>query len=104
MAGADLRDSEGQPYNAAGKSPPFHVEGLYLFPEPTYRRADLETLGSFDVAFSHERFGYSESQRYCIVSQAFYQKWRRLGLRAHWVPVRITEDSSNGACVPKYDD
>ncbi len=69
-------------------------EGYYNHAELHYRRADIDAVGPFDLALTHEMFGGLPNQfdRLVVVSQRFYQACVKHRVKTGFIPVRIDEN------------
>lgn len=64
-------------------------EGLYINPEWRYLRQDVDGMGAFDLAYSHEHLGKPPRGQQLIASGRLYRCFKEHGVRAFWRPVRI---------------
>ncbi len=90
-----FRHSTGEPFTGDySKGCNIH-EGYYKPPEFHYRAKDLETIGEFDVALTHERFGATDSNahRKLVFSKQFYDFCVVNKLKMNWIPVRLDPQS-----------
>lgn len=81
-----------------------HREGLYLVPEPHYRRSDVAALPDNDLFGTHERFDTGgDGGRMKIASKRFYHFCRAHELKVSWTPVRLDpDDGPEGGPLPHY--
>lgn len=81
-----------------------HREGLYLVPEPHYRRSDVAALADSDLFGTHEMFDTGgDGGRMKIASRRFYLFCRAHELKVSWTPVRLDpDDGPEGGPLPHY--
>lgn len=65
------------------------VEGFYSPPEFHYTQTAIKSVGEFDLARTHERWGDGDAPRKLVCSRRFYQFCHDHGIKMEWIPVRI---------------
>lgn len=73
--------------------------GFFGFPELRYLRAEVEGLGSFDLAQVFERSSPSGLGRALVASRRFYEVCRHHNLGVNWIPVHIEDQRPPAAMV-----
>ncbi len=86
-----LVSGTGEPRKPGDQGPVFILDHPYSRAELRYAACDVERIGEFALAESHERNGCLDLCRRHIATQAFRQVLKRSGLECDWVPVRIDE-------------
>jgi len=89
-----LFNNDGQPFDGDYDKGCFLVEGCYWPGELHYKRSTLQTVGPFDLARTHERFGNKDSVSFprLIASRNFYDFCKNQKLNLDWWPVRVDPD------------
>jgi hypothetical protein len=67
------------------------VEGFYINPEFHYTRSAIKSVGEFDLARTHERWGDADAPRKLVCSRRFYEFCNAHKVKMNWIPVRIDE-------------
>lgn len=77
--------------------------GFLGFPELRYLRAEVEALGSFDLAHVFERSSPSTLDRALVASRRFYEVCREHDLGVNWIPVHLEDQPPPGKLVNRSD-
>ncbi|MFO1482663.1 MAG: hypothetical protein U1F71_04785 [Verrucomicrobiaceae bacterium] len=82
----ELVETNGKPY-VPGISPECYVQELYQPNVLHYRRSDLDAMGEFDFALTHELWGQGQRSPKMFVSKRVYEWFESQGLLEGFIPL-----------------